>query len=175
MSTTTATTKARPWYREYWVWLLMIPPAGSVLGGVTMLYLATSQPLSLVVEDYARIEQITSERFARDQRASALGVEAALAFEPAGNGLVRVEAVLESAANGPAPASLELRMRHATREVADRVLTLQREDTRYRAFGDLADGRYRVELLDNDGGWRLAGALTHVAGTLRLRPNAPGE
>jgi len=36
------TTPARPWYRQLWPWLLMLPPAAAVIGGGFTLYLATA-------------------------------------------------------------------------------------------------------------------------------------
>lgn len=43
----TAATR-RPWYREPWPWLLMLPPLLSMIGGFTMLYLALSDPPEIV-------------------------------------------------------------------------------------------------------------------------------
>jgi hypothetical protein len=42
---------SRPWYRHLWPWLLIIPPAGAVVGGGITLYLAVSRPDSLVRQD----------------------------------------------------------------------------------------------------------------------------
>jgi uncharacterized protein len=45
---------ARPWYRQFWPWLLIIPPAGAVIGGMITLYLAITRPDTLVREDCVR-------------------------------------------------------------------------------------------------------------------------
>jgi hypothetical protein len=49
-----STSPARPWYRQYWPWLLMIPPAGAVIGGFVTLYLAVSHPDQLIRKDCVR-------------------------------------------------------------------------------------------------------------------------
>lgn len=165
---TSAAAQARPWYREYWVWLLMIPPAASVLGGVTMVYLAASEPVALVIEDYARIEEITQERFARDARAAALGLHADLLFEADADGRTRIAVALSGDPGLLHPGSLLLRLHHATNRNADRDLTLARAGTHYVAETDLVEGRYRVELLAPDETWRLGGSLSRVPGTLKL-------
>jgi hypothetical protein len=41
----------RPWYRQLWPWLLIIPPAAAVIGGGITLYLALSRPDALVRQD----------------------------------------------------------------------------------------------------------------------------
>jgi hypothetical protein len=41
----------RPWYRQLWPWLLILPPAAAVIGGFITLYLAVSRPDTLVRRD----------------------------------------------------------------------------------------------------------------------------
>jgi hypothetical protein len=41
----------RPWYRQLWPWLLMLPPALAVVGGGITLYLAVTRPDVLIRED----------------------------------------------------------------------------------------------------------------------------
>ncbi len=41
----------KPWYRHYWPWLLIVPPAGAVIGGSITLYLAVTRPDTLVRKD----------------------------------------------------------------------------------------------------------------------------
>jgi hypothetical protein len=45
---------ARPWYRQLWPWMLIIPPAGAVIGGMLTLYLAVTRPDTLVRKDCVR-------------------------------------------------------------------------------------------------------------------------
>jgi len=44
----------KPWYRHYWPWLLIVPPAAAVVGGLFTLYLAVSRPDALVRKDCFR-------------------------------------------------------------------------------------------------------------------------
>jgi uncharacterized protein len=44
-------TTTRPWYRQLWPWLLMLPPVLSVVGGAVTYYLAVTRPESLVSQD----------------------------------------------------------------------------------------------------------------------------
>lgn len=44
----------RPWYRQLWPWLLIVPPAAAVIGGGLTLYLAVTRPDTLVREDCVR-------------------------------------------------------------------------------------------------------------------------
>ena len=41
----------KPWYRHLWPWLLIIPPAGAVIGGGITVYLAVTRPDTLVRQD----------------------------------------------------------------------------------------------------------------------------
>jgi len=166
----------QPWYRQLWPWLLMLPPFAAVLGGFAMLYLAASLPNALVVDDYARIEDITREQFARDARADALGVKALLELSAGLEGAARISVVLESAtAEFSAPTKLVLQLRHATNEQADRKVVLDWAGARYSGVIDLTPGRYRLDLMPADGLWRLGGSLTRWPGTVRLLSHADGE
>ena len=54
-----STDTSRPWYRHVWPWLLIVPPAGAVIGGAITLYLAVTRPDVLVREDCHRDGAIT--------------------------------------------------------------------------------------------------------------------
>ena len=54
-----STETPRPWYAQTWPWLLIIPPAGAVIGGAITLYLAVTHPDTLVREDCHRDGAIT--------------------------------------------------------------------------------------------------------------------
>jgi uncharacterized protein len=45
------TRDTKPWYRQLWPWLLIIPPAVAVIGGSFTLYLAITRPDALVRQD----------------------------------------------------------------------------------------------------------------------------
>jgi hypothetical protein len=170
----TQAAQARPWYRELWPWLLMLPPAASVVGGVTMVYLAVSTPSALVVTDYSRIEEITSERYALDRRAAELRLSARLALEGAGT-LVLVNVALAQASGVSAPPALQLRLQHASNSSADRELVLTGRGGEYRGATDLAAGRYDVELLPPDRAWRLGGSIGGAPAAVELEPPGVAE
>ena len=43
--------ETKPWYRQLWPWLLIVPPAAAVIGGAFTLYLAITRPDALVRQD----------------------------------------------------------------------------------------------------------------------------
>ncbi len=46
-----AASGSKPWFRQLWPWLLIIPPAAAVIGGGITLYLAVTRPDTLVRQD----------------------------------------------------------------------------------------------------------------------------
>ncbi len=167
----TLNNDVRPWYRDLWPWALMLPPAAAVMGGIVMVYLSTSTPNSLVVDDYSRIEEITSERFARDARAAELGLAAELVFEVADEHSASVNLTLHAEAFWEPPRTVTLHLMHAVDGRGDTEVVATRFDGRYIAEVDLLAGRYEIELTSPDRSWRLGGSLTRVPGTLRLSSN----
>lgn len=149
----------------------MLPPVLAVAGGIAMLWLATRTPSALVVDDYAQIEALTSERFARDREALRLGLSAVLDFDRDDG---RVELALLAPAAFEQPESVILTIRHATDPSADRELNLAREGDRFTARAEFASGRYHVEVLPDDRSWRLAAGARWLDGELLLRPQVDG-
>ncbi len=171
----------RPWYREPWPWLLMLPPALSIAGGVVMLVLAVGEPADLVVADYGRIDELTTERFARDARAADTGWTARVVAEHAGGtkpgagpepdaAFVAIAVHLAARETAALPDALHLGLQHAAHGAADREIVLARgADDAYHGVLELAAGRYAVELSPLDRVWRLGGSLRSVPATLELR------
>jgi hypothetical protein len=171
MSVFDATADRRPWYREFWPWALMLPPLLAVIGGVTMLVLATHTSRALVVDDYARIEELTAERFERDRRAANLGLAAELHVLSASG---RIELSLRAPADFALPSVLVLHLTHATNPAADRELRLVRYGDIYASDVEFAPGRYGIELLPQDQSWRLGAAVARLQGDVALRAQAAG-
>jgi len=44
----------KPWYRQLWPWLVFLPPAVAVVGGMTTLYLVIKYPDAEVCGSYVR-------------------------------------------------------------------------------------------------------------------------
>lgn len=149
----------------------MLPPALSVVGGISMVFLATQTPSALVVDDYARIEQLTSERYDQDRQALRLALTAELRFERDAN---RVDVSLSGAASFDVPEALTLFLRHTTNPANDLELSLARQGERFSASTQLAPGRYYLELMPEDRAWRLGSDARRPEGRIVLSPQPDG-
>jgi hypothetical protein len=157
----------KPWYRDRWPWLLMLPPGASVVAGFVLLYFAVHSPAPLVVDDYARIEEISHEQWLADERAAGRGLEATLRLRADERGATHF-AVEVAGDVGTPPPTLELKLRHAGNAAADRALVLDYDGRDYVGNTDLAAGRYDFELTPRDRAWRLAGAVGRAPTTVRV-------
>ena len=164
----------RPWYRHLWPWLLMIPPAGAVIGGGLTAWLAGGPP-ALVVDDYSEIALATERRLARDQRAAELGLQAALLLDTAvSQRAIDVRLRLSARADGfEPPERILLKFIHPTHAELDRAGALQRRGQEYAGRLERPPGRLYLQLGDPDGRWRLVGELQPGATCLDLTPGAP--
>jgi hypothetical protein len=158
MSAAPETNDARPWYRHVWPWLLMLPPIASVCGGVTMIWLATSTPATLVVEDYAEIEAITAARFSADAQAATRGLAAQAQLERVTPDELSISIALTDPSAAPA-GMLHLQFRHATDSTGDRDVIAQQIGSEYKARVQLREGTYLLEIEPVDRSWRLATRL----------------
>lgn len=142
------------WYREPFVWLLVTFPLLSVIGGITLLTLAIRSDDGLVVDDYYRRGKLINRELKRDSMAAQHRLGADLRLE-AGDRLV-----LRVTGRPPQgwPATLELKVLHATRAGHDRHLILVRSAQGYRGhLTSLVPGRWYLELSAPE--WRLLGEL----------------
>jgi hypothetical protein len=158
----------KPWYRHLWPWLVMIPPAVAVIGGLATAWLAGGPP-ALVVDDYADIARVTVERAERDQRARqlALSVRLELPAVEASDG--RLRAYLTSGLPGfDPPKQLNLELIHPTLEELDQSLRLERSGEVFSVALRRPPGRLYLQLSDPDAGWRLVAELPANANQVTL-------
>jgi hypothetical protein len=160
-------TDARPWFREPWPWLLMAGPAMVIMAGFATLYLAITTEDGLVVDDYYRQGLAINATLAREERATALGLSAALEFSAQHD---RVQLMLAGVSGRPA--HLRLRLVHPTKVGQDQSAILIPVPGRgYAALiRPLGQGAWHVVLEDEAAGWRLAGTLPPRQDRLELRP-----
>ena len=171
MSSAKLNGEGRPWYRQIWPWMLMLPPALAVAGGVSMLVLAMHTPSALVIEDYSRIEELTSLRFARDGEARRMALTAEIRFLQAPG---RVELMLSGTDDFTYPDVLTLSFRHPTNPAGDFELTLARAGDIFVADTGFAPGSYFVELMPEDSSWRLGSGVQRLDGLVVLHPQTDG-
>jgi hypothetical protein len=158
-----------PWYRQFWPWFLIFIPGLAVVGGIVTIYVATSRPHTMVVDDYARIGLATHRKMERDERAAELGLTATVSV-----GRTPAEIRVRLDGDLPRPDHLLLSLSHPTLASADRSLTLPGYGEAYSARLDAPlEGRWYVQIEAPDGDWRLAGELRAGMDSLRLVPPSP--
>lgn len=161
-----------PWYRQMWPWLLMLMPATALVGGVITYWLAAHSNNALVTDDYYKEGKainldLARDRFARDSR---LVAEIAPAPAAAG-GETAVQLRLRAADGFAFPDRLRLRLMHATRAELDREATLTHLGAGlYRQDGVAlpAEGRWRIQIDEVQGRWRLVGTANGFGGPVRI-------
>lgn len=148
------------WYRQPWPWLLMLMPALALVGGLFTLWLAISSNHAMVVDDYYREGKAINRTLARDAAAARLGLTAQVLRGDDGSPLV----LMHSGAGAALPASLTLRVIHATRAEFDQSHSLR----------PVAPGRYAGSplALPGEGRWHLV--IEGPEATWRLTTSAAG-
>jgi len=162
----------RPWYRQFWPWFLMIPPAGAVVGGLFTFYLAGGPP-ALVVDDYGKIAMVTEQRANRDKTARELDLAAHIEIMPRGDDgtfdfRVKLTGNLKVA---EFPQYLHLRLIHPTLPDMDVDTALLASEGMY--LGAIRNGNTRMylQLTDPDEAWRLTGELLAAVSSIELVAN----
>lgn len=155
-----------PWWRQFWPWMLITLPACAVLASLFTLWLALSSADSLVVDDYYREGRAINRTIARDARATELGLAATIDRAPDG-----VRLSLQAGEAIDWPASLELRLVHATRAEQDRDLSLHLLGAGHYVASGAAlpqEGRWTLHLESPARDWRLAAPIDAAAPGWRI-------
>lgn len=145
-----------PWYREPFVWLLVVIPASAVIMGIFAISLSLLSYDGLVVDDYYKRGLEINRELARDQAAAAYGLMATLHLDSrAGMAAAR----LQGKEGFSLPDALQFNLYHATRGGFDAQVSLRRlTPNRYiGAFPTLSPGDYHLQLEADD--WRLHGTV----------------
>lgn len=144
-----------PWFRHYWVWLIMLPPIAAVIAGIGTVVIATRNAPDLVVDDYRKIGLANHLKHERDREAANLGLSGRL--RPTGSAFVlTIESGAESLSSS---AVLTLQLYHPTLPEHDTSLTFLRQPDRtfQASLPVLAQANYHLQLLPDGEDWRLVG------------------
>lgn len=144
------------WYREPFVWMLMLIPLVAVVGGIATLILAIQSDDGLVVDDYYWRGKEINRILSRDSAAARKAISADLAFD-FNLGLVKAE--LRARDGVDLPDRVQFALLHATRAGLDRTLVLNRtpQGSYHGLLPVLVSGRWYVRVEAED--WRLTGAM----------------
>lgn len=135
----TETATVKPWYRQFWFWLVMSPLIVVVPMSFTLLTLAILYSDDRVIDNYYKHGRMINASLEQDERARLWQVSARLQVE---GGRLTVELSTRT----QYPPALSLWLDHPFEADRDQFLRLERR----------GDGRYQGELPVSEGGWYLA-------------------
>ncbi|MCW8125268.1 FixH family protein [Microbulbifer halophilus] len=166
MNTMTENPK-KPWYREFWLWVVLFPLILTLVASATMVSIAVLYADDTVSDTYHKDSRMYHYTAEQDERARELGLAGMLQFR-------RGENVVTLDLNGQLeyPQQLLLTMSHPVEEDMDRHILLQRSGGRYTGSvpGELQH-RWYLRLMPElnpqqhlDAGWRLKGEINFDLG-----------
>jgi hypothetical protein len=163
---TTAISSPRPWYRQFWPWLVFSLPALAVVGSLVSFWLAAHSADAMVVDDYYKQGRAINQSLARVKMAETLQLQAELQF-PEDAKDKQISLHLHSAQSLQLPEQLTLRLIHPTQAARDQTLRfIQRGDGDYHAelTESLGTTRWQLQLEDARHTWHLRQATSIVPG-----------
>lgn len=140
------------WYQEPYAWLVAILPAIAVVAGFYTLRLAIISDDGLVTDDYYKKGLEINRVLERDERASALAIDASVELDPAEH---QIHVRMVAADTAQLPPALRTRLMHATRAGLDQEITIVHEGNgHYSApLPPLPAGHWYIQIETGD--WRV--------------------
>lgn len=151
---TTKSIKGQPWYKEFYVWLVIFFPMLAVVAGIYTIRLAILSDDGLVADDYYKRGLEINLTLNRDKRALAQQMQADIELQPKQQ---RLFLTLHSGDKDYSlPNELTLHLQYSTRAGHDQHLQLKRvgDNDYFAALStELINGNWIMELAGDD--WRL--------------------
>ena len=162
-------TPKKPWYREFYVWMVIFFPLLAVVAGFYTLKLAIDSDDGLVEDDYYKQGIEINRILERDKRAAQRGLQANVNIDTE-HKLLRV-VINSSKPDYKRPDKIVLKLLYNTKAGTDHKLSLQHmtDDSYYAPLPDLKAGNWTLQLEAED--WRLLGIVkVPNTGTISLTP-----
>jgi hypothetical protein len=158
MATKLPAYDTKPWYKQFWPWVLIGLPGSVVIAGFTTLYIANIHSDDLVVDDYYKNGLAINRVLEKNAKAQALGIEAQLHFSEVAE-IWQVEVHI----TGPEPNSeLNLSLSHPLEADQDfSVQLLNSEEDVYTAYLPRPVAAHWHWIIESKGStpWRLDGSI----------------
>ncbi len=151
-----------PWYRQPWLWFLIMFPAASILYCAVAITAAVTSHSDMISDDYSKEGRAINEERARDDRAMVMGLSAHFNFSGS-----ELTLTMDSTTGQNEFPYLILNLFHPTLEARDRTIQLQATGSGHymaRLPRDVA-GRWYLDLRGPANDWRLKGQITLPSAT----------
>ncbi len=144
-------TVPRPWYKEFYVWMILFFPFSAMVVGFTMLRISWVTFDGLVVDDYYKMGLEINRSFERDEHALKYNLEGYLQINSQ-SGALRL--FLKGKESYVFPEQLKINFLHRTRKGFDQSVMLKRQGDVYIGnSAPLINGLWGIMLEGQD--WRL--------------------
>lgn len=148
-------TQPKPWFKQFWPWVLIGIPGLTVLACGVTIYLAVTTADGLVEDDYYKEGLAINQTLAKDQKAAELGLSAYVRMSDD-----KLEAFFN---HSEIQGDLRLRLLHPTRAHHDQDLVLipAAAGTYTATLDAIPPGKWHIELTDDSSQWRLRGRMDY--------------
>ena len=154
----------KPWYKQFWPWFIMVPPATAVVAGIITVIIAFENADSLVVDDYYKSGLAINDRIHQQKNAAILGYAATL------NRLPDNRLFLKFDNASPDLESVKLLWSHPFDAKKDFIILLNRQlDGSFQSKSENnLDGRWYLRLSNDE--WLLKAEIIPGKNVVHLTP-----
>lgn len=150
----TEDSDVKPWYRQPWLWFLLVFPAASITWCMVMITVALNTDNAMVTDDYSKEGRGINMEIARDQVAEDLGLSVEMTFDKQ-----RISLSMDTSSGHADYPYLVLNLFHPTLAERDRTIQFRPVgEGQYAAnLNQSIEGRWYFDLRGPDNKWRLKG------------------
>ncbi len=140
----------KPWYKQFWPWVLIGLPATAVIASVTTLFIAIENKPDMVVEDYYKKGKAIDVDLTRLDNAYKLALKFKMNVQD-------TQITLSQTYGEPQTAALRLRFIHRTQQAKDfeQLITANGQGIYTMPLTAPIAGKWTIQVESFDGLWRV--------------------
>lgn len=146
-----------PWYKQFWPWFLISIPAAAVVAGFVTLKIASTNPDTLVKDDYYKEGLAINKDLSRERLAKVLGLAADLDIDPDTR---QLRLTLSGKLTDP-PAMLDLELYHPSSKEQDVQIKLTSAGglSYVTRLPEVANVVWKLTLTPENKEWKMSGRI----------------
>lgn len=141
----------KPWYREFWLWFVLAIPLFTVVSGVFLIWIASDNADSVVVDSYYKQGLAINWNLSREQRAQQLGIQAEIHISSPADAAAGIVTLTLTAKQAITAKALRVQWIHPTLSKLDQTTNLTLiSPQHYRGIVDYPMEGERIVIVEPD-------------------------
>jgi len=163
-------TDSKPWYKQFWPWVIIGLPASAVIAGIITVVIAVQNKDPLIDENWYKDGLAINQRLDKQHQAKIQAIEAHISINR-DTATLKIDTLNIPPVDNP---ELNIKLIHPTLEMKDAILKAYRTPAGHyiAQMQAIPAGHYYLHLTNTASDWELTGSINFSNGTINAHLTA---